>query len=39
MPLFRGLFSHNIEKKKEKIIAINPILSNPHSLLIIKAWS
>jgi hypothetical protein len=36
MPLFRGLFSRNIEKKKEEIIAINPILSNPYSLLVIE---
>jgi hypothetical protein len=36
MLLFRELFSHNIEKKKE-IIAINPILSNSYNLLIIKA--
>jgi hypothetical protein len=37
MPLFRELFSRNIEKKKEEIIAINPILSNSYSLFIIKA--
>jgi hypothetical protein len=37
MPLFRELFSNNIEKKKEKIIAINLFLPNSHSLLIIKA--
>jgi hypothetical protein len=36
MPLFRELFSYNIKKKKEEIIAINPILSNSYSLLIIK---
>jgi hypothetical protein len=36
MPLFRELFSYSIEKKKEEIITINPILSNSYSLLIIK---
>jgi hypothetical protein len=36
MPLFRELFSYNIKKKKEKITATNPILSNSYSLLIIK---
>jgi hypothetical protein len=36
MPLFRELFSYNIEKKKEEIMAINPILSNSYSLFIIK---
>jgi hypothetical protein len=42
MPLFRELFSRNIEKKKkqkEEITAINPIPSNSYSLLEIKAWS
>ena len=42
MPLFRELFSRNIEKKKkqkEEIIAINPIPSNPYSLLEIEVWS
>jgi hypothetical protein len=39
MPSFKELFSYNIEKKKkqkEEIIAINPILSNPYSLLEIE---
>jgi hypothetical protein len=40
MPLFRGLFSRNIEKKKkqkEEITAIDPIPFNPYSLLEIEA--
>ena len=36
MPLFRELFNYNIEKKKEKIIAINFFLSNFYSLFIIE---